>query len=160
MNSQSILLRPRPFLPAIRSTLVLPVVLALAGCVATPMTPSVQAPSRSAAAPSPYRTAPEPSAVQPAPVPVVPAAPAAPAYSGATDSRTGLRQAAVVAVTGNEASGYTVLFRPARTEPASVDAAPRQLCGDAGVASSRTNAPGSSSAMPGVQIMIVKCGAA
>lgn len=136
----------------------------LAGCVAPPAArqaaqPSVPAATRPAAA--------NPSALQartltdaPAAVTPVAVAPATPSYSGAVDGRTGLRQSAVVAVTGDAASGYTVLFRPARTEATSVEAAPARLCGGSGVASSRTNAPGAASAMPGVQIMIVKCGAA
>lgn len=144
--------------------------LALSACAVAPVAPTapINAPVQSAVPPaSPYRPAP----ARPAPV-VTPTAPvesavpsasattSAPSYSGAIDSRTGLRQSAVVAVSGDAGSGYTVLYRPANTEPASVDAAPGKLCGTDGVASSRKNSPGSGSAMPGVQIMIVKCNAA
>ncbi|MFV0385798.1 hypothetical protein [Paracoccus sp. (in: a-proteobacteria)] len=135
--------------------------MALAGCMG-PVPPAATIPTAPVQSqPDPYaltrRTIPETPSI---PDTALPEQPSAPAYSGAVDGRTGMRQSAVVAVTGNASSGYSVLFRPDRTEPASVDSAPAQLCGDAGVASSRKNAPGAGSAMPGVQIMVVKCGAA
>lgn len=142
--------------------------LALAGCVAAPVVPPVATAPVTSTAPvprpaNPYPT--QPRIVAPAPAPVTttrlePAAPAAPSFSGGIDGRTGMRQSSVVAVTGDASRGYTVLFRPKDTEAASVEAAPGKLCGASGVASSRTNAPGAGSAMPGVQIMIVKCNTA
>lgn len=140
-------------------------VLALSACAVAPVAPTAPpAPVTSAVPPaSPYRIAPrrDPAPVVSSnPAPVESAVPVPRTYSGAVDSRTGLRQAAVVAVSGDASSGYTMLYRPSQTEPASVDGAAGKLCGSAGVASSRTNSPGSGSAMPGVQIMIVKCNAA
>ena len=150
-----------------RMALTLLAALALSACAVAPVaTTAPTAPVTSAKPPaSPYRTLPAPAPSRPA-VPVAPAAPVAPAtppaptYSGGFDGRTGLRQSAMVGLSGDAASGYTMMYRPARTEPASVDAAPGKLCGDAGVASSRSNSAGSGSAMPGVQIMIIKCNAA
>lgn len=139
--------------------------LALSACAVAPVGPTPivpNAPVQSAVPPaSPYRPRlSRPAPVVTSPAPVQSAVPDAPRYSGAIDSRTGLRQSAVVAVSGDASSGYTMLYRPANTEPASVDAAAGKLCGSSGVSSSRTNSPGSGSAMPGVQIMIVKCNAA
>ncbi len=73
-----------------------------------------------------------------------------------------MHQAAVVSISGNAERHFTVLFRPALTEPARIEAAPAQICQSAGrsLAGSKTNTPGSSSAMPGVQTMIVHCAAA
>lgn len=140
----------------------------LSGCLA-PMTPPSagwsqrQAPAAAAprpgANPAAMSATTLPGTPDAAPQPVA-VAPAAPRYSGGVDARTGLRQGAVVALTGDRATGFNLLFRPDRTEPASVEAAPARLCGSTGVASSRKNTPGAGSAMPGVQIMIVKCGAA
>lgn len=145
-----------------RSAAALLAAFALSACAVAPVAPTAPpAPVQSAVPPaSPYRsvlTRPEP--VVSIAAPVVSAVPDAPRYSGAVDGRTGLRQSAVVAVSGDAASGYTMLYRPDDTEPASVDAAAGKLCGSSGVASSRKNSPGSGSAMPGVQIMIVKCNA-
>lgn len=143
--------------------------LALAGCMPPPATAPATAPTTSgstATAASPY--APPPArATPPAPVitppveetPAPEPVPAAPSYSGPVDSRTGMRQSAVVSVSGNETRGYSVIYRPKNTEPASVDGAAAKLCGDAGVASSRSNGGGGASAMPGVNVMVVKCGA-
>ncbi|WP_299838512.1 hypothetical protein [uncultured Paracoccus sp.] len=151
-----------------RMALTLLAALALSACAVAPMATNapVAPPVTSAPPPaSPYRTLPAPAPTRPAvPVapttPVAPATPPAPTYSGGFDGRTGLRQSAMVGLSGDAASGYTMMYRPARTEPATVDAAAGKLCGDAGVASSRSNSAGSGSAMPGVQIMIVKCNAA
>ena len=150
-------------------------VLAMAGCVAVPATTPPPAPVAPAAprlepvgpVPSPYGTAiarvpdaPAPAAtpVAAVPVPSRPAVPAAP--TGPRDGRTGLHQAAVVAVTGDATRGFSVLYRPTATDAASVSAAPAKLCGGSGVASSATNSPRAGSAMPGVNVMVVKCGAA
>ena len=78
------------------------------------------------------------------------------------DNRSGLHQASVIAITGDADSRFTVLFRPAQTDAAKIEAAPAQLCRQAGrdLDSSRTNKPGAGSAMPGVQMMIVTCTAA
>ena len=149
-------------------TLAFAGLLALAGCMPPPATAPATAPSTAgstATAASPY--APPPARATPAPVitppeEVTPApepVPATPSYSGPVDSRTGMRQSAVVSVSGNEARGYSVIYRPKNTEPASVDGAAAKLCGDAGVASSRNNSGGGASAMPGVNVMVVKCGA-
>ena len=141
--------------------------LALAGCVAVPAANAPAAPPAPARpalepvgpVPSPYGTAIArvPDAPRPTPVAVTP--PPAPVISGPLDPRTGMHQSAVVAVSGDAASRFTVLFRPASTDAGKVSAAPAKLCGGAGksVGSSRTNSPGSGSAMPGVQIMIVTC---
>ncbi len=131
--------------------------LLLAGCVQTvPVAapPPVDAP----AVPSVPRVTPPPVPVNP-PVPV-PAAPPAP--TGPVDNRSGLHQASVIAITGDADSRVTVLFRPAQTDAAKIEAAPAQLCRQAGrdLDSSRTNKPGAGSAMPGVQMMIVTCAAA
>lgn len=131
--------------------------LLLAGCVQTvPVAapPPVAAP----AVPSVPRVTPPPVPVNP-PVPV-PAAPPAP--TGPVDNRSGLHQASVIAITGDADSRFTVLFRPAQTDAAKIEAAPAQLCRQAGrdLDSSRTNKPGAGSAMPGVQMMIVTCAAA
>ena len=82
--------------------------------------------------------------------------------TGPVDGRTGLHQASVIAVSGDADSRFTVLFRPAQTDASKVEAAPAQLCRNAGrgLDSSRTNKPGAGSAMPGVQMMIVTCTAA
>ena len=144
-----------------RSTAALLAALVLSACAVAPTAPT--APVQSAVPPaSPHRPAPSLSApvISDSTAPVQSAVPAASRYSGAIDGRTGMRQSAVVAVNGDAASGYTMLYRPSQTEPASVDAAAGKLCGSSGVASSRKNSPGSGSAMPGVQIMIVKCNAA
>lgn len=144
----------------------------LSGCVVVPP----PAPVAPVAAPAPVTAPaplPRPAVVQPAavsaptidaaPVPAVaPPAPApalapAVAASGPRDARTGLPQAAVVAVTPRGATGHTVLFRPAAADAASIAAAPGKLCGAKGVADSATNTARSGSAMPGVQIMIVNC---
>lgn len=131
--------------------------LLLAGCVQTvPIAapPPVAAP----AVPAMPRVTPPPVPVNP-PVPV-PAAPPAP--TGPVDNRSGLHQASVIAITGDADSRFTVLFRPAQTDAAKIEAAPAQLCRQAGrdLDSSRTNKPGAGSAMPGVQMMIVTCAAA
>lgn len=145
--------------------------LTLAGCVAVPAANAPAAPPAPARpalepvgpVPSPYGTAIArvPDAPRPTPVAVTPppAPPPAPVISGPLDPRTGMHQSAVVAVSGDAASRFTVLFRPGGTDAAKVSAAPAKLCGGAGksVGSSRTNSPGSGSAMPGVQIMIVTC---
>ena len=135
--------------------------LALAGCVPPPGAPTTT--GRSAAATSPYAMAPAaprtpPPAIRP-PAEIAPPTPVAPSFSGPMDSRTGMRQSAVVSVSGNADRGFSGIFRPKQTEPASVDGAAARLCGDAGVASARTNSGGGSSAMPGVSVMVVKCGA-
>lgn len=105
------------------------------------------------------------STVPPRPVPVVPPVappPAPPAPSGPTEARSGLHQAAVISITGDADSRFTLLFRPALTDPGRIAAAPAQLCRQAGrdLADSRSNTPGAGSAMPGVQMMIVTCTAA
>lgn len=136
---------------------VLMAVCALAGCMAP-----VQAPPPPPAAPAAPAAPPPPVVVPAAPVAPPVAAPATPALpAGPVDSRTGLHQAAVIAVTGDADSRYTVLFRPAQTDPGKIAAAPAQLCRQAGrdLADSRTNTPGAGSAMPGVQMMIVTCSA-
>lgn len=144
--------------------------LALSACVPTtgpaPVTPPPAAapvPRVEGVAPVPSPYASDATAVvadaQVQPV-VAPVAPATPSYAGAVDARTGMRQAAIVSVRGDASEGFTVLYNPDRTEAASVSAAPAKLCGSAGVASSRSNSQKSSSALPGVQFMIVKCGAA
>lgn len=135
--------------------------LALAGC-AQPMmrTPNAETPVAAPVA------APAPRVVTPVIQPVVTApvqqpAPA-PVASGPVDARSGLHQAAVVSIAGSADSRFTVLFRPSLTEASRVNAAPAQLCRQAGrdLKTSRTNKPGASSAMPGVQVMIVECNAA
>ncbi|MCF3974089.1 hypothetical protein [Paracoccus salsus] len=145
-------------------------VLSLAGCAVVPA--HLQTPAARSSAPAPAARAATAPAAVPAPRPIempLPAAapaasqpeepkPAAPGFSGPVDARTGMRQNAVVAVTGNADRGFSVLFRPDRTEPASVEGVAGRLCGDAGVASARTNTSGGSSAMPGVKVMVVKCG--
>ena len=132
-------------------------VVLLAGCVQTvPIAapPPVAAP----AVPAMPRVTPPPVPVNP-PVPV-PAAPPAP--TSPVDNRSGLHQASVIAITGDADSRFTVLFRPAQTDAAKIEAAPAQLCRQAGrdLDGSRTNKPGAGSAMPGVQMMIVTCTAA
>ena len=147
-----------------KPALALAGLLALAGCVpppaatttaTAPVTPGSSSTAGSPYAPPPARTIPEPTTP---PAEVAPPAPAAPSYSGPVDSRTGMRQSAVVSVSGDATRGFSVIYRPKNTEPASVEGAAATLCGDAGVASSRTNSGGGASAMPGVNIMIVKCG--
>lgn len=134
--------------------------LALAGCVQPTMRTPTAAPVAAApvipAAPRVVKPVVTPVAV----TPVQPVAPAAP--SGPLDARSGLHQAALVSIAGSADSRFTVLFRPALTEPSRVNAAPAQLCKQAGrdLKNSRTNSPGASSAMPGVQVMIVECNAA
>ncbi|MTD99147.1 hypothetical protein GIY56_02470 [Paracoccus sp. YIM 132242] len=134
-------------------------VCALTGCMAPVAAPAPQVP---AAPPVPVPVAPRVVApVAPTAPPVAaPAAPAAP--SGPVDGRTGLHQASLISVTGDADSRFTVLFRPAQTDAAKIDAAPAQLCRGAGrgLEDSRTNKPGAGSAMPGVQMMIVTCSAA
>lgn len=142
--------------------------LSVSGCVAVVAPP--EAPTAPAAVPPVARPATVPAATvnrvpdaPPAAPVVAPAAtPAAvtPRASGPIDARTGLHQSAVVAVTGNATRGYSVLFRPAQTDSDKVAAAPAKLCGSAGVASSRNQPPRSGSAMPGVAVMVVTCGAA
>lgn len=137
--------------------------LAMAGC-AQPMmrTPAPGAVAAPVAVPAPAAPV-APRVVTPVITPVAPAQPAAPAApSGPVDVRSGLHQAAVVSIAGNADSRFTVLFRPALTEPSRVDAAPAQICRNAGrdLKTSRTNTPGASSAMPGVQVMVVECTAA
>ncbi|MCZ0962164.1 hypothetical protein [Paracoccus benzoatiresistens] len=130
---------------------------ALAGCVQPATVPVPQAPAAPAAPAAPRVVTP---AVPAAPPVAAPAAPAAP--TGPVDSRTGLHQASLISVSGDADSRFTVLFRPAQTEAARIDAAPAQLCRQAGrgLEDSRTNKPGAGSAMPGVQMMIVTCSAA
>ncbi|WEF23370.1 hypothetical protein [Paracoccus sp. S3-43] len=132
--------------------------LLLAGCMqAVP----VAAPPPVAAAPAvptvPPVAVPTVRPAPPVPAPAVPAIPAGP-----VDSRTGLHQAALISVTGDADSRFTVLFRPAQTDAGRIEAAPAQLCRGAGrdLKDSRTNKPGAGSAMPGVQMMIVTCAAA
>ena len=125
----------------------------LSGCV-QPM-PTVQ--------PAPAAPPVPPVSTVPArPVPVVPPVappPAPPLPSGPAEARSGLHQAAVISITGDADSRFTVLFRPALTDPGRIAAAPAQLCRQAGrdLADSRSNTPGAASAMPGVQMMIVTC---
>ena len=154
---------------ALRTGALLLSALTLSGCVGyasiragqpLPAAPAASAPTTTAAttaaAPAPRVVTPPPAST-PAPAPAAPAAPAGP-----LDARSGLHQASVVSISGGADSRYTVLFRPALTEPSRIEAAPAQLCRQAGrsLKSSKTNKPGSSSAMPGVQMMIVECGAA
>ncbi len=84
------------------------------------------------------------------------------APAGPVDARTGLDQAALVSVSGDADSRFNVLFRPEQTQAARVEAMPAKLCAQSNrtVTNSKTNKPGSGSAMPGVQIMIIECGAA
>lgn len=150
------------------------ITLALAGCVqpaGSISAPYAGAPVQSAVPNSPYR-----ATIQtppPAPrmnAPVQSAVPGSTSLDervlvnpGPVDSRTGMYQAALVSVMGGADSGrYTVMFRPERSTPAQVDAAPATICAQSGssVVSSRTNSPSSGSAMPGIQIMIVECSAA
>ncbi|TRW98357.1 hypothetical protein FNJ84_06150 [Paracoccus sp. M683] len=143
--------------------------LTLAGCAqpfgAGPGTqPQIQPPVQSAV-PNRARDRLTARDIEPAPEVGSPVASAVPARSGPTgpiDGRTGLHQAALVSISGSADSQYTVLFRPSATDQTHIENAPARLCDEAGraLASSRTNSPGSSSAMPGVQIMIVTCGAA
>lgn len=145
----------------LRNATFLLAALALAGC-AQPMmrTPSAGAPA-SVAPPAPVAT-PAPRVVAPVVTPAAPAQPAAPAApTGPADARSGLHQASVVSIAGSADTRFTVLFRPALTEPSRIDAAPAQLCRQAGrdLKTSRTNKPGASSAMPGVQVMVVECSA-
>ncbi|MFC3630353.1 hypothetical protein ACFOM8_12950 [Paracoccus angustae] len=132
-------------------------VCALAGCMAPATAPAPQAPAVPAAPAAPRAVTPPVPATPPVAAPPAPAAP-----SGPVDGRTGLHQASLIAVTGDADSRFTVLFRPAQTDAAKIDAAPAQLCRQAGreLDSSRTNKPGAGSAMPGVQMMIVTCAAA
>ena len=88
--------------------------LALAGCVPPPGAPTTT--GRSAAATSPYAMAPAaprtpPPAIRP-PAEIAPPTPVAPSFSGPMDSRTGMRQSAVVSVSGNADRGFSVIFRP------------------------------------------------
>ena len=133
-------------------------VCALTACMAPAEGPApVPTPAASAAPALPRAVAP---AAPVAPSVAAPAAPAVP--TGPVDGRTGLHQASVIAVSGDADSRFTVLFRPAQTDASKVEAAPAQLCRNAGrdLDSSRTNKPGAGSAMPGVQMMIVTCTAA
>lgn len=141
-----------------RLSVLLPAAL-LAGCVQ--MTPAAQQPTPVTPAPAAPAVPPVASVPVPqSPQVVAPAAPALP--TGPVDSRTGLHQASVIAVTGDADSRFTVLFRPAQTDAGKIEAAPAQLCRSAGrsLEDSRTNKPGAGSAMPGVQMMIVTCSAA
>ena len=139
------------------------VALGLAACAQAPAPTGPQPPVQSAVPQqslpsriiSPYRT-PDTTTSS---APVTSAVPDRSGPSGPLDARTGLHQSALVSVSGSADSQFIVLFRPGQTASSNVDAAPAKLCGSAGVASSRTNSPGSGSAMPGVQTMIVKCGA-
>lgn len=135
--------------------------LLLAGCVQVVPQP----------APLPAPVAPVPRPVVAAPAPVRPAAPVvvtpapdparpAPVAVGPRDGRTGLPQSSLVSVSGDASSRFTVLFRPNQADAASIAGAPARLCGAAGVANTRTQPPRSGSAMPGVQILVVECGAA
>ncbi len=138
--------------------------LTLAGC-AQPMmrTPTPGAVAAPAAVPAPAAPAPTTPVIAPVIAPVAPVQPPAPAApSGPVDVRSGLHQAAVVSIAGSADSRFTVLFRPALTEPTRIEGAPAQICRNAGreLKTSRTNKPGSSSAMPGVQVMVVECTAA
>ncbi|MDO5614359.1 MAG: hypothetical protein Q4G14_14100 [Paracoccus sp. (in: a-proteobacteria)] len=135
----------------------------LAGCVQTVAPPPVATP-----APTPVVAAPRPVVSVPAnpapttPVVAVPAPdPARPAAVavGPRDARTGLPQSSLVSVAGDASSRFTVLFRPNQADAASISAAPARLCGASGVANTRTQAPRAGSAMPGVQILVVECGA-
>lgn len=147
----------------IRNIIAIPLVaFGLAGCVQPGIAPVPQA-----TAPAPVATPQQPYRPLPAPIPEdmlkTPTETAAPAPAGPTgplDARTGLHQAALVSVSGSADSQFIVLFRPGRTSGSNISGAPARLCGSAGVSSSRTNSPGSGSAMPGVQTMIVKCGTA
>lgn len=139
--------------------------MGLAGCVQTAAPPVAPRPVAAPVTPARVTTA-DPYAVltqtAPAPVPVVAPmtpAPVPAAPSGPRDARTGLHQRAVVAVTGDGARGFTVMFRAEATDAAAIAAAPATLCRSAGgsVADSRTRAPKPGSAMPGVSIMVVKC---
>lgn len=146
------------------ATLMLGTIL-LAGCAMQPPLPVTTQPTppvKSAApAPRPAPAATSPYATAPAPTPSVqPAAVKPSGPTGPVDGRTGLHKAALVSVAGSAESQFIVLFRPGQTSSGNISGAPAKLCGSAGVASSRTNSASSGSAMPGVQTMIVKCGAA
>ena len=133
-------------------------VCVLAGCMQPVAAPAPeQAPAAPAAPAAPRVVVPTVPAAPPVAAPAAPALP-----TGPVDGRTGLHQAAVISVTGDADNRYTVLFRPAQTDAAKIEAAPAQLCRQAGrdVTDSRTNKPGAGSAMPGVQMMIVTCSAA
>lgn len=154
-------IRPRPpaapHRPALARLSALAVAGALlAGCMAPApvVPPAPAAPPVPVVAPVPARPVPVLAPVAPPPPPPVP--------SGPTEARSGLHQAAVVAITGDADRRFTVLFRPALTDAGRIAAAPAQLCRQAGrdLADSRTNTPGTASAMPGVQMMIVTCTAA
>lgn len=131
----------------------------LAGCVqtATAPVPAAPPPAVPAVPAVPRAVVPPRPVMPPVAVPAVPAVP-----SGPLDSRSGLHQASVIAITGDADSRFTVMFRPAQTDAAKVEAAPAHLCRGAGrtVTDSRSNTPGAGSAMPGVQMMIVTCSAA
>ncbi|MDO5706899.1 MAG: hypothetical protein Q4G49_17740 [Paracoccus sp. (in: a-proteobacteria)] len=133
----------------------------LAGCVQTVAPPMVApAPVAPVSRPAPVAVTP-PAPVVVAPVVATPAPdPARPAAVaiGPRDGRTGLPQASVVSVAG-DSNRYTVLFRPNQADAASIAAAPARLCGAAPVSNSRTQPPRAGSAMPGVQILVVECGA-
>lgn len=129
----------------------------LAGCVQTVTAPAPVAPPPPAVPAVPRVVVPVAPVAPPVAVPAVP-----PVVSGPVDGRSGLHQASVISITGDADRRFTVLFRPAQTDAARIEAAPAQLCRGAGrdVADSRTNKPGAGSAMPGVQMMIVTCTAA
>lgn len=131
--------------------------LAAAGCMPSPPPPAPPAPAAVPLPPAPAVAAPRLPAPPPVAAPAVPAGP-----MGPVDARTGLHQAALISVTGDADSRFTLLFRPASTDAARIQAAPEQLCRQAGreLKDSRTNTPGAASAMPGVQMMIVTCSAA
>lgn len=132
----------------------------LSGCAA-PM-PAVVAPAAAPPPVAPVPALPAPPAPPPPVLAPVAPPPAPPMASGPTDARSGLHQNSVIAITGDADSRFTVLFRPALTDPGRVAAAPAQLCRQAGrdLAGSRMNTPGAGSALPGVQMMIVSCTAA
>lgn len=129
----------------------------LAGCMQAVPAPVAPPPAVPTVPAVPRAVVPPVPVAPPVPVPAVP-----PVATGPVDTRSGLHQASVISITGDADSRYTVLFRPAQTDGAKIQAAPAQLCRGAGrdLADSRTNQPGAGSAMPGVQMMIVTCTAA
>lgn len=148
----------------LRSCLLVTALAALAGCAQhasiragqpLPVAPATS--TTVATAPTVVLPSPAPVASTPLPSPAVPVTP-----SGPLDARSGLHQASVVSISGSADSHFTVMLRPALTEPSRINAAPAQLCQQAGrsLKSSKTNTPGTSSAMPGIQMMIVECSAA
>lgn len=142
--------------PVFRSRTTLPALAVAAAILSGCVQPAVAPPPTAPVVPAVPRVA-APRVIV-TPPPAVPALPPVP--TGPVDGRSGLHQASVISITGDADSRFTLLFRPAQTEPSRIEGAPAKLCGDRGVANSRTNTPGAGSAMPGVQMMIVTCTAA